>query len=103
MRPPVSCFSPDSRTSTCTTRAFHLKLLFLALAGLNVVLFYATTFRRLSPVASGTDDPRSARIAGAVSLTCWVAVIFWGRMITFFRPDTCRGDEATAFLLACVR
>ena len=83
--------------------AFHLKLLFLALAGVNVLLFYATTFRTLAARDTGADDPPSARVAGAVSLMCWIAVILCGRMITFFRPFQCRADEAAAFLLTCLR
>jgi hypothetical protein len=83
-------------------RAFHFKLLFLALAGLNVLLFYVTTFRRLAAGAAGDADPLSARVAGAVSLTCWTAVIFWGRMITFYRPNPCLRDEAMALLVQCL-
>ena len=83
--------------------AFHVKLVFLAVAGLNVLLFYVTTFRRLEAAAAPARDPISARIAGAISLVCWIAVIFWGRMITFFRPYPCRPDEAVAFLLQCLR
>jgi hypothetical protein len=84
-------------------RAFHLKLLFLAVAGLNVLLFYVTTFRRLEAGADPDRDPVSARVAGAVSLACWTAVIFWGRMITFYRPSPCRPEEAAAFLLQCLK
>jgi hypothetical protein len=82
-------------------RAFHIKLLFLAIAGLNVLLFYVTTFRRLK-AGSAEPDPFSARIAGAISLICWTSVIFWGRMITFYRPNPCRADEVLAFLLQCL-
>jgi hypothetical protein len=83
-------------------RAFHFKLLFLALAALNVLLFYVTTFRRLKAAGSDAADPFSAKVAGATSLICWTAVIFWGRMITFYRPNPCRPDEAMAFLLQCL-
>jgi hypothetical protein len=84
-------------------RAFHFKLLFLAIAGLNVLAFYLTTFRRLEAKGAAAADPVSARIAGAVSLGCWIFVIFWGRMITFYRPNPCRPDEAIAFLLQCLK
>jgi hypothetical protein len=83
--------------------AFHVKLLFLAIAGLNVLVFYLTTFRRLESHGESARDPVSARVAGAVSLASWIAVIFWGRMITFFRPYQCNPDEAMAFLLQCLR
>jgi hypothetical protein len=77
-------------------RAFHFKLLFLALAGVNVLLFYTTTFRRLS-----AHDALGARLAGAVSLACWTAVIYWGRMITFYRPLPCTAEDVGALLRQC--
>jgi hypothetical protein len=83
-------------------RAFHFKLLFLALAGINVLAFYTLTFGR-RPAGAKAGDPRSAKVAGAVSLACWTAVIICGRLITFFRPFPCTPEGATAFLLGCLR
>jgi hypothetical protein len=83
--------------------AFHFKVLFLALAGLNVLIFYATTFRRTTQSSAGSGTPHSARVAGAVSLICWIAVITCGRLITFYRPFECGPEEATAFLLQCLK
>jgi hypothetical protein len=83
--------------------AFHFKLLFLALAGLNVLVFYATTFRRVETSTAEIDTPYGAKVAGAVSLVCWIAVITCGRLITFYRPFQCEAEEATAFLLQCIK
>ena len=54
--------------------AFRLKVLFMAVAGLNVVAFYTER------------PPVSAKIIAGTSLGTWVAVLICGRLLTFFRP-----------------
>jgi hypothetical protein len=81
--------------------AFHFKVLFLGLAGANVLLFYATTYRRVNMPGSDDSIPIGARIAGVTSLICWTAVIIFGRLITFYRPSGCTGDETITFLARC--
>ena len=49
---------------------FRWKLLFLAIAGLNALLFHYTTF-----------SPARARVAAAVSIVSWISVIAAGRAI----------------------
>ena len=64
--------------------AFRLKVLFILLAGLNVLLFYATGLaRRVDAVGPGDDAPAAAKAVAAVSLFLWVGVMFWGRMLPF--------------------
>ena len=62
--------------------AFQSKLLFMALAGVNMLLFYRFAWRAL---AAG-QGLRLAQAGAAVSLLCWLGVIVCGRLITFFRP-----------------
>lgn len=62
--------------------AFQSKLMFMAAAGVNMLLFYRFAWR---PLAAGQGE-RLARIGAAVSLLCWLGVIVCGRLITFFRP-----------------
>ena len=81
--------------------AFHLKVLFLGLAGANVLVFYATTYQRANASGPDASIPFSARVAGVTSLICWMAVIIFGRLITFYRPHGCQPDEAIAFLSRC--
>jgi len=81
--------------------AFQFKLLLLGLAGLNVLVFYGTVFRRLSALAPGVEAPRIVKMFGATSLICWIGVIVCGRLITFYRPGPCNPREAIAFLLEC--
>jgi hypothetical protein len=42
--------------------AFQFKLLLLAIAGLNVLVFYMTVFRRLRALAPGTEPPRTIKL-----------------------------------------
>ena len=66
--------------------AFQFKMSFMAVAGLNVALFYLTMYRRVAATGPDEEAPLAARIAGAVSFICWMGVIVSGRMLTFFRP-----------------
>lgn len=66
--------------------AFQTKLAFMALAGLNMILFYATTARAVKALGPDDAPPRAARIIANVSLASWFGVIACGRVITAFRP-----------------
>jgi hypothetical protein len=52
---------------------FTLKLLFMVLGLANAVVFHGSALAEA--VKAGTTLPRSAKIAGAVSLACWVLVM----------------------------
>jgi hypothetical protein len=82
--------------------AFHLKMFCVLLAGVNVVVFYLTMFRRLKGLGPGMQAPPLARASGAISLVLWIIVIICGRMITFFRPGPCNVAEAAGFLADCL-
>jgi len=72
--------------------AFLLKVLFMAVAGVNAGIFALSPFgRRLE---GRGPAPRSAQVIAVVSLTLWVAVIASGRLITFYRPAGCPHGEA---------
>jgi hypothetical protein len=66
--------------------AFHLKMLSMAIAGVNVLVFYTTMFRKVKMLGPGENAPVAARIIGGVSLVCWFGVILFGRLLTFYRP-----------------
>jgi hypothetical protein len=67
-------------------RAFHFKLAFMALAGLNMLLFYSAAFRPVKAMGPGADAPRTAKLLTGISLFSWMAVLICGRLLTFFRP-----------------
>jgi hypothetical protein len=65
-------------------RAFGFKMLFIAVAGLNVLVFYVTGIaRKVEALGSGDDAPWSAKVIAGSSLFIWVGVMFWGRMLPF--------------------
>ena len=62
--------------------AFQLKALALLAAGLNMVVFQLLTARGVAAWDLGRP-PLTARIAGALSLLLWAAVVLLGRWIGF--------------------
>jgi hypothetical protein len=62
--------------------AFRLKMLALVLAGINMALFEYGVGRDTASWDKGAVPPR-ARLAGAISLTIWISVIFIARWIGF--------------------
>jgi hypothetical protein len=64
--------------------AFMLKLLFMALAAVNLLIFYLFGVARVvEALGPGEDAPLSAKLIAATSLFLWVGVMFWGRMLPF--------------------
>jgi len=66
--------------------AVQSKLLFIALAGINMLLFYQLSFKKVSQGNPGSGELAKARGFALVSLLCWLGVITCGRLITFYRP-----------------
>jgi hypothetical protein len=53
--------------------AFAFKLLFIGLAGVNVILFYVTgLYRRVDGVGAGQDVPAAAQLAAAGGWCVWI-------------------------------
>lgn len=65
---------------------FQLKMLLLALAGANMLVFHYGAYRH---VADWDEDrtPRAARIAAGLSLAFWIAIVACGRMVSFTTQD----------------
>jgi hypothetical protein len=61
----------------------RIKLLLLIVAGLNVILFHATTYRAIAQWGPEAT-PASAKFAGLASLLLWSAVIVTGRFIAYY-------------------
>ena len=67
--------------------AFQMKVLLMLIAGLNIFVFYAGGIsRRIFAVGPGGRVPLAGRVTGVVSLAVWIGVMYWGRMLTFYRP-----------------
>jgi hypothetical protein len=68
--------------------AFRMKFFIIALAGINMLAFQLITYRGVSNWDRGPAIPISGRLAGAISLTCWIGIVFFGRWIGFTNmPD----------------
>jgi hypothetical protein len=62
---------------------FPWKLAFLAIAGLNALLFHYRIYRDVDAWDSASLTPARARLAGAVSIVCWICVIAAGRAVGY--------------------
>jgi hypothetical protein len=62
---------------------FRLKMVTLAMAIINALVFHRTMYRRVADWDLDSVPPRAARVAGGVSLALWAAMITLGRMIPY--------------------
>jgi hypothetical protein len=62
---------------------FWVKLGMLVLAGINALAFHRTTYRTAARWDEDPQVPGTVRLAGAVSLLLWSAIIVSGRLIAF--------------------
>jgi hypothetical protein len=62
---------------------FRMKMLLLVLAGLNIWFFHARIHRRIAEWDHDASPPRAARLAGALSITFWLLIVAFGRMIAY--------------------
>ena len=63
--------------------AFQMKLLVLLLIGLNMLVFHRFVYRGIAKWDHGSAIPLSARLAGAISLVGWIAVVSCARWIAY--------------------
>lgn len=74
-------------SSAATTYAdnvpFRIKLILLVLAGINMLVFHVTAYRTVHHWNHQLPTPIAARVAGTLSLTFWIGVVFFGRWIGF--------------------
>jgi len=63
--------------------AFRIKLVLLALAGLNALIFHLTIYRDVANWDQTAPAPARARLAGLLSLAFWIAIIAAGRAIAY--------------------
>ena len=62
---------------------FRIKLVLLALAGLNMAVFQLKGYRTVATWDRSLPTPRAARMAAGLSLTLWLGIIVAGRWIGF--------------------
>ena len=75
---------------------FRAKMIFLAIALLNILIFHGQTQKTQDSWDSDEKPPRAARIAAAGSLIAWLLVITCGRFIPYDWFEC--GKPQTAFI-----
>jgi hypothetical protein len=63
--------------------AWWAKVLFLIVAMINIAIFETKQGKRMLEMTAEAETPRSFKVAGAVSLASWAAVLYFGRMLPF--------------------
>jgi len=68
------------------TTFFKVKMIFLVLAGLNVLIFNATIGRKVAEWDLAPKTPSAAKVAAILSIVLWVAIVAAGRAIAYALP-----------------
>ncbi len=63
---------------------FRFKLLMIAVAGVNALVFQLGAYRRVGAWDANTATPMGAKVAGAASLLLWCGIVLAGRWIAYF-------------------
>jgi len=64
--------------------AFQMKLLFLLIAGVNILYFYlGGVLHEVEALGPGANPPLQAKMVSLVSIISWFMVLYWGRMLPF--------------------
>jgi hypothetical protein len=64
--------------------AFQMKFAVLVLAAINMLVFQLITYRGVAAWDRNAAIPLAARLAGAISLLSWIAVVAYGRWTAYF-------------------
>jgi hypothetical protein len=66
---------------------FRIKMLLILVAGINMLIFELITARGAAAWDLKPVPPPPARLAGAISIACWLLVIVFGRLTGFTMPQ----------------
>jgi hypothetical protein len=70
-------------TSLAVNPAFQVKLVLIALAILNTMVFHRWTARSLASWDAASPTPLGAKLAAVASLVLWTGVVASGRLIAY--------------------
>jgi uncharacterized membrane protein len=70
-------------TAYFASPVFWIKMAVIVVAGINMIVFEFMTVRSVDKWNLDPVPPPAARLAGAISIVCWVLVIVLGRLIGF--------------------
>ena len=63
--------------------AFRMKFAVMALAGINMLVFQLITYRGVARWDRDSAVPLAGKLAGAISLACWIAIVAYGRWTAY--------------------
>ena len=63
--------------------AFRMKFAVMALAGINMLVFQLITYRGVAHWDRDAAVPWAGKLAGAISLACWIAIVAYGRWTAY--------------------
>jgi hypothetical protein len=70
-------------TAYFASTTFRIKMLLIVAAGINMLIFELITVRGVKEWDLKPIPVRSARLAGGISIACWVLVLVFGRWTGF--------------------
>jgi len=65
-------------TDYYVSTTFQIKMAIIVLAGINMLVFELITVRSVQQWNLAPKPPLPARLAGGISLTCWILVVVFG-------------------------
>ena len=65
------------------TNTFRIKLFIMFVAAVNMLIFEFVTVRGVQDWDKNPTPPPAARLAGGISLACWILVFVFGRWTGF--------------------
>jgi hypothetical protein len=71
-------------TEMAASPVFRLKLILIVVAGVNAVVFHRGVFKSVAGWNRHVGAPVAAKIAAAISLVSWIAVLSCGRLLAYF-------------------
>lgn len=76
----------SNATAYFESMPFRFKMLAILFAGINMIIFHLTAYRKIGDWDDMLPTPKAARIAGFTSLILWVLIVFLGRWIGYAYP-----------------
>jgi hypothetical protein len=76
----------SNAVSMYNNTAFRVKMLLVLTAGLNILVFRRTTFRRVGEWGERGATPRAAKLMAGISLIVWFGIVAMSRVIGFTVP-----------------
>lgn len=78
------CFLSSEPGSYVYIRDFQIKMILIAVAGLNALWFRLAIGHKVAEMGAHMEAPALAKVICGLSLLLWVSVIVAGRFITYF-------------------